>query len=118
MACRQAESARERVGFGNASLRQNLSISCPAFSHCSDNSNQTRAAPNRGSHGRLTMPRMRSGLSTVLFWQVTCENGPEFVPDRVDVMPKGERGTSVPVAINKLIIYLQNELVRIKGDGA
>src|SRR2546430_11972675 len=84
-ACRQAERARERVGFGNASLRQNLSILCPAFVHCSHNSNQTRAAPSRGSHGRFTIPRMRSGLSMVLFWQAAREHGPEFVPDRIDV---------------------------------
>src|SRR5947209_1804434 len=103
-ACRQAESARERVGFGNASLRQNLSILCPAFFHCSDNSNQTRAAPRRGSHGRFTMPRMRSGLCTDLFRKGTRQAGPEFMANRIHVMPQRDRIAGIPVAINKLIV--------------
>src|SRR5436309_399505 len=115
MACRQAETARDRVGVGNASLKQYLSILCPAFFHCSDSSNQTRAAPRRGSHGRFTMPRMRSGLSTILFWKGTRQAGPEFVADRIHVVPHRDRIARIPVAVNKLVVRFENELGPIKN---
>jgi hypothetical protein len=61
---------------------------------------------------------MRSFLSTVLVWKAVREDGPEFVPDRVDVMPDSEGSASVSVAVNELIVHLQNEFVRIECDRA
>src|SRR6266404_147832 len=118
-AWRQAERARERVGFGNASLRQNLSILWPAFFHCSDSSSQTRAAPNRGSHGRFTMPRMRSDFSTICLLRRSMGQGsPKFMSHRIDVMPDSEQATGISIAVNKLIIQLQNELPRVERERA
>ena len=60
---RSAAIGGEAVATGKASVRQNLSTTCPALLHSAAISIQTRAAPNLGSQGRFTIASMRSGLS-------------------------------------------------------